>query len=113
MEGEVIGRRPAKAATTKSLLREFTAQEGIPSTTSRDRLPFGFKGRFDEFSRARIRELTGTVPAKVSYQTWLGRQSAASVLRVDEPAHTPDESQRSALTVVKRGIGDDLRAVDP
>jgi hypothetical protein len=33
------------------------------------------KGEFDKFSRKRIRELTGQVPATTSYQTWLKSQS--------------------------------------
>lgn len=34
------------------------------------------KGSFDEFSRRRIRELTGRVPAKMTYQEWLTTQPA-------------------------------------
>ena len=77
VDGEVIGRRPAKAVTERQLVREFTAQEGIQRVGNRASLPRGTKGAFDTFARRRIRELTGTVPAKVSYQVWLGRQSAA------------------------------------
>lgn len=76
IDAQVIGNRPAKPVTQQILLREFSAQQGIsPAVTSRAALPRGTKGMFDTFSQARIRELTGTIPAKVSYQTWLGRQS--------------------------------------
>ena len=38
-------------------------------------LPHGHRGAFDQFSRGRIRELTGRVPAVTTYQEWLTRQS--------------------------------------
>lgn len=77
INGQVIGNRPARAFTERQLLREFTAQQGISSVATRARLPRGTKLAFDQFRAARIRELTGRVPAKVSYQQWLSRQSAA------------------------------------
>ncbi len=76
IDNNFIGKRPAKTSTEKGLLREFTAQQGIKGVSSRAALPFGTKGKFDAFSRTRIRELTGQVPAKTTYQEWLGRQSA-------------------------------------
>jgi len=75
INGEVIGRRPARAFTERQLLREFGRREGITPPSSRARLPRGFKGKFDDFKTGRIRELTGRVPAKVSYGEWLKRQS--------------------------------------
>lgn len=77
IDGKVLGQRPARAFTERQLLREFAKKQGISSVTSRAQLPRGTKGLFDDFRQGRIRELTGTVPAKVSYGTWLGRQSAA------------------------------------
>lgn len=73
IDGTIIGDRPARAFTQKGLVREFSKGK----FTNRDSLPFGQKGKFDDFSRRRMRELTGRVPAKVSYQQWLNRQSAA------------------------------------
>lgn len=70
-----IGQRPAKPVTQNMLLREFGEQEKIGLPKSRDDLPKGFKGKFDEFARKRTRELTGRVPATETYQTWLKRQS--------------------------------------
>lgn len=76
--GEAIGKRPSKAVTEKQLLREWAKKNGLSSTpTSRDDLTHGTKTRFDEWARGRIRELTKQVPAKVTYQEWLDRQSAA------------------------------------
>lgn len=76
LDQDVLGRRPAREFTQKQLVREFVRENKLPKATSRKALPRGQLGKFDTFSRARIRELTGTVPAKVSYQQWLGRQSA-------------------------------------
>jgi SPP1 gp7 family putative phage head morphogenesis protein len=69
-----FGNRPAKPTTEKMLLREFTAGKSF-TATKRNELPRGTKKAFDQYSRARIRELTGQVPADTSYQVWLGRQS--------------------------------------
>ncbi|MCK5612914.1 minor capsid protein [Candidatus Pacearchaeota archaeon] len=75
IDGDVLGKRPARPFTEKSLLKEFTDKEKLHKITTRAKLPRGFKGKFDEFSQGRIRDLTGRIPAKVDYQTWLGRQS--------------------------------------
>lgn len=74
---EALGRRPTRAFAEKGLLREFTKANKLPSTATRAGLKFGTKGKFDTFSAQRIRELTGTTPAKVTYQQWLERQSGA------------------------------------
>ena len=75
LDGEVLGDRPAKAVTTRQLLREYAAKMGIKPVGSRAALPHGHKGAFDQFARGRIRELTGVIDAKISFQTWLERQS--------------------------------------
>jgi SPP1 gp7 family putative phage head morphogenesis protein len=75
--GEAIGNRPQRQFTQRMLLREFAQKNGFKPPASRAGLPHGTKGAFDTFSRGRIRQLTGTIPAKVNYQTWLGRQSVA------------------------------------
>ena len=78
IDGNVIGQRPARNFTEPQIVREFAKQEGLPSSlTRRANLPRGTKGTFDTFKARRIRELTGRVPAKVSYQDWLDRQPAA------------------------------------
>ena len=77
INGVAIGRRPARPFTEKMLVREFAKREGIEGATTRAKLPRGTKGRYDDYAAGRIRELTGTVPAKLTYQQWLSRQSAA------------------------------------
>lgn len=72
---ERMGDRPANASTKKQLLREYAEKNKLGSIATRDDLPRGTKGDFDKFSRARVRELTGTVPASATYQKWLERQS--------------------------------------
>jgi SPP1 gp7 family putative phage head morphogenesis protein len=75
LDGEALSGRPYKASTTKQLLREFSDQQGIPRVTTREALPRGSKGAYDEFARKRVRELTGRVPASTSYQVWLKGQT--------------------------------------
>lgn len=69
---DVIGTRPFKPTTERTLVREFTNGR----LTSRAKLPHGTKGQFDQFARRRARELIGRVPAKVTYTEWLRTQSA-------------------------------------
>ena len=77
-DGDFLGSRPFKTSTERQLVDEFKQQKGITKRgTSRDSLPRGTKGEFDQFSRGRVRELTGTTPQTTTYQQWLGRQSAA------------------------------------
>lgn len=77
LSGDALGMRPFKAVTQRQLLREFAQREGISVPRSRDAIPRGLKGRFDEFARRRVRELTGRVPGTTTYQEWLTRQTAA------------------------------------
>lgn len=75
-DGERLGQRPAKPVTEKQLLREYGEKAKLPrQPKSRDALPRGHKGAYDEFSRKRIRELTGRVPSGTSFQPWLKAQS--------------------------------------
>lgn len=75
ISGDALGSRPARAYTNQELIREYNRANGTKATSRAD-LPRGHKGSFDEYRARRIRELTGTVDAKVSYQDWLTRQSA-------------------------------------
>ncbi len=75
IDGEVIGQRPMREFTEPQMVREFSRSAGLKPLTRRAQLPHGTKGRFDKFKARRVRELTGRVPAKVSYQEWLIRQS--------------------------------------
>lgn len=75
LDAEAIGERPRRDFTERSLLREFAGSRGFDPVTKRAALPHGTKGAFDQFARRRMRELTGTVPARVSYGQWLARQT--------------------------------------
>lgn len=57
------------------MLNEFIEQNNLPRVTSRDALPYGTKGKFDRYSRQRVRELVGPVPADTTYSEWLTGQS--------------------------------------
>lgn len=74
-DGERLGNRPAKASTQRQLLDEYANDNKLPKLNSRDDIPRGMKTDFDSFSRSRIRELTGPIPASTTYQTWLQKQS--------------------------------------
>lgn len=73
---EAMGERPARNFTEQQLVREFSQRNGINGAKTRGDLPYGTKGAYDEFARRRVRELTGRVPAKTTYQEWLSGQSA-------------------------------------
>lgn len=77
LNGTVIGTRPLKASTEQQLVREYRAANGLDGPASRASLPRGHKGEFDKYARRRVRELTGTAPASLTYQEFLTRQSAA------------------------------------
>ncbi len=77
IDGDALGMRPAKAVTEKQLLREFSQKNGFPAPKKRADLPHGTKTQYDQFARSRIRELTGRVPGKTTYQEWLTRQSTS------------------------------------
>jgi SPP1 gp7 family putative phage head morphogenesis protein len=76
LDGQVLGNRPFKATTEKQMLRDFTEQNGLNKVTSRDKLPRGWKGKYDTFARKAVRDATGRVPAATSYQEWLLSQSS-------------------------------------
>lgn len=78
LDGEVIGDRPRRDFTQRQLLREYADENGFKAPRMRGDLPTGHKRAFDAFARQRMRELTGTTPAKTTYGQWLRRQSAAN-----------------------------------
>ena len=77
INGEVIGTRPARNFTEKQMLQEYADKHGLGTITKRDQLPRGHKTEYDTYARGRMRELTGTVPAKLSYDEWLRGQTQA------------------------------------
>ncbi len=75
-EIETLVTRPANPTTERMLIREFAEREGLDASLRRRAdLPRGFKGRYDEWSRRRIRELVGRYPGKINYEQFLRRQS--------------------------------------
>lgn len=75
-EDGYIGDRPAKPVTEKQLLREYAEKNNLERVPkNRAALPRGTKGDFDDFKRKRVRELTGPIPSKTSYQSWLESQT--------------------------------------
>lgn len=72
---EYIGNRPAKPVTDRLLLSEFSSKEGLDKIKSRADLPYGMKTQYDEWARARIRQLAGPVSGDLSYEKWLRTQS--------------------------------------
>lgn len=76
LDGEAIGSRPMKGFTQAEILDEFAAENELEDIASRDDLPRGMKKEFDAFARTRVRELTGSAPASLTYQEFLERQSA-------------------------------------
>ena len=75
IDGTLAGERPAKPYTEGQLAREYAEKNGLGDVKSREDLPRGTKGDFDKWSRGRIRELVGPIPAKTTYQEWLTGQS--------------------------------------
>lgn len=75
IDGTLAGDRPAKPFTENQLAREYAEQNGYGGVKTRDGLPHGTKGDFDEWSRKRMRDLIGPIPAKTTYQEWLTGQS--------------------------------------
>lgn len=78
LNGQVLGTRPLKTSTERQLVEEYRQRAGLGTgPKTRAGLPRGHKGEFDAFARRRVRELTGTAPASLSYQDFLKRQSPA------------------------------------
>jgi len=72
---ESIGMRPARPITERQMLREYTDQEGLRRVSRYRDLPYGTKTKYGAYRARRLREVTGRLPAKVTYSDWLRRQS--------------------------------------
>lgn len=77
VDGEIVGVRPAKADSERLFLRDYAMENGLSVVARRRDLPYGHKGKYDAWRRARVREIVGTVPASTTYGQWLSRQTAA------------------------------------
>lgn len=75
LNASFLGQRPAKPTTEKMLLQEYAESNNLGTVAKRSALPLGHKGKFDAFSRKRVRELVGQVPSKTNYNNWLKGQS--------------------------------------
>lgn len=77
IDPEFIGERPAKPTTEEMLVREYKREAGLApkGRNTRQNLPYGHKTKYDAFSRKRIREITGPIPASTTYDQWLRTQS--------------------------------------
>jgi hypothetical protein len=76
LDWEAVGNRPMKPLTEDMIVKEFADRNGIIAKTRAD-IQRGLKGAFDKFAQQRMRELTGTVAAKVNYEQFLTGQSTA------------------------------------
>lgn len=75
VDPENIGDRPFNPTTERILVNEFAKANGLKKVNSRDKLPRGFKTKYDKFARAKKRELIGQLPGDVSYGDFLRKQS--------------------------------------
>lgn len=72
---ELLGDRPFKPVTEGTLIREYAEANGLKTNLrKRGSLPRGHKKQFDDFARARTRELIGQVEARTPYPDWFGAQ---------------------------------------
>ncbi len=74
---EIVSKRPFNPTTEKTLLKEYTSANGLDKVASRAQLPYGYKTKFDKFSRGRLDQLVGQVPSDVDYNVFFSRQSEA------------------------------------
>lgn len=78
LDPSLLSQRPANPTIQAQFLREFAAANRLNTAIrSRGDLPFGYKTRFDEFSRKRKKQLVGTVPGRTNYSDWLKQQSTS------------------------------------
>jgi SPP1 gp7 family putative phage head morphogenesis protein len=75
LDGVLLGDRPAKPYVERELVGEYAQANGLGSIRSRDALPYGTKGDYDKWSRKRVRDMIGPVPAETTYNEWLKTQS--------------------------------------
>lgn len=74
---DVFRNRGYSAAYEKQLVQEFAAQNKLgKSIKSREDLPRGLRGKYDNFATKRTRELVGQVPASTNFNNWLKKQTA-------------------------------------
>lgn len=75
LDGDMLGDRPAKPYTEGELAKEYAELNKLTGVSTRDDLPRGTKGAFDQWKRKRIRQLVGPIPASTTFNEWLKQQS--------------------------------------
>ena len=101
-----IGLRPVRPFTERQFLREFADRRGIQAVSSRSSLPHGTKLAFDRYSAQRARELTGRVPAKLTYAEFFSRQPAS--FQDDVLGPTRGRLYRRGKLPLKRFVENDM-----
>ena len=71
-----LGNRGYDASNNKEFLREFARENNLGTITNYSQLPRGYKGAYNKWSRKRIRQEVGQVPATTSFQKWFDNQSS-------------------------------------
>ena len=77
IDGVAMGERPMKTTTEKGLIRDFSKENNLVNVKARRQLPRGFKGRFDEWAKVKIKKGTGRIKGETDYQEFLEGQSKA------------------------------------
>lgn len=75
LSDEALSDRPANAATEKILFQEFVEGNDIEEIGSVRHLSATEQKRYQRYSKERIKELVGPVPASETYSSWLKKQS--------------------------------------
>lgn len=78
VDGELVGERGADPTTDSELAAQYADENDLgPGINSRDDIPQGHKGSYDDFVRGEMQDRVGPVPAATTFADWLGEQSAA------------------------------------
>lgn len=77
LNADALHKRGFDSSYEKLLANEYASANKLPVINTRSGLPYGHKVKFDTFSRGRVRELVGQVPAETPFDSFLSRQSAA------------------------------------
>jgi SPP1 gp7 family putative phage head morphogenesis protein len=72
---KIIGMRPFNATSENLLAQDYADQNGYVKVRTRDDLPHGTKGKFDEWARFQSKDLIGSTPAATTYDEFLRNQT--------------------------------------
>lgn len=68
-------KRGFDASYEKKLVMEFAKDNNLGKVTKVEDLPRGYKTAYNKWSRKRVRELVGQVPAQTTFEQWFRKQS--------------------------------------